>query len=157
MAETVFPKGTKCSELDSIARKPLWKKGLDYRCSTGHGVGYLLSVHEGPQRISSLCNVELEAGMTVTDEPGVYTEGKYGIRIENHLYVKEHSTTEYGEYLCFEPLNYCPIGTEYLKTELLDNEEKRYINDYNEKVNTLYEDFLSAEEKKWLKAYTREI
>lgn len=157
LAETVFPKGTKCSELDSITRKPLWKKGLDYRCSTGHGVGYLLSVHEGPQRISSLCNVELEAGMTVTDEPGVYTEGKYGIRIENHLYVKEHSTTEYGEYLCFEPLGYCPIGTEYLKTELLDNEEKRYINDYNEKVNALYEDFLSAEEKKWLKAYTREI
>ncbi len=157
LADTVFPKGTKCSELDAIARKPLWEKGLDYRCSTGHGVGYLLSVHEGPQRLSSSCDVVLQTGMTITDEPGVYTEGKYGIRIENHLYVKQKECTEYGEFLCFEPLNYCPIGTEKLKAELLSNEEKRYINDYNQKVNTLYKDFLSAEEQQWLKEYTREI
>ena len=157
LASAVFPKGTKCSEIDSLARKPLWQKALDYRCSTGHGVGYLLSVHEGPQRLSSLCNVELEEGMTITDEPGVYVGGKYGIRIENHLYVKEKISTEYGKFLCFEPLNYCPIGTENLKTELLNEEEKRYLNDYNQKVNNLYKDFLSAEERLWLKEYTREI
>ena len=157
LASAVFPYKTKCCELDALARNALWKKGLDYRCSTGHGVGHVLSVHEGPVRISAMCDLVLEKGMTVTDEPGVYKEDCYGIRIENHLFVKEKDNTEYGKFLCFEPLNYCPIGTKYLRKDLLTQEEICYINDYNEKTVELYKEKMTAEEYQWLKIYTEKL
>ena len=157
IATAVFPEGTRCCEIDSLARMPLWKKGLDYRHSTGHGVGYLLGVHEGPQRLSVSCNEVLKVGMTITDEPGIYMENEYGIRTENHLIVKEAFQTEYGKFLCFEVLNYCPIGTESLLTDILTTEEKTYINEYNEKCRELILPYLSEEESKWLISYTAPI
>ena len=153
----VFPKGTKCSEIDSLARMPLWKKGLDYRHSTGHGVGYMLSVHEGPQRLSNAYNEELKVNMTITDEPGVYIEGKYGIRTENHLYVKEVLSTEYGTFLGFEALNYCPIGTKAISRNLLNDEEKNWINGYNKKCREFINPYLTEEESKWLTSFTETI
>ncbi len=157
LSTAVFPDGTTFNTIDVLARKPIWKKGLDYRCSTGHGVGYLLSVHEGPARISTACTEKIMVNMTVTNEPGVYMEGRFGIRIENHLRVVEHSTTEYGKYLCFETLNYCPIGTDAIKKELLSGDEIRWLNKYNEKVRELISPYLAKEEVQWLTAYTKAI
>lgn len=157
LASAIFPNGTKCSEIDALARSVFWKKGLDYRSSTGHGVGYLLGVHEGPQRLSVSCNEVLKVGMTITDEPGIYMENEYGIRTENHLVVREAFQTEYGKFLCFEVLNYCPIGTESLLKDILTTEEKNYINEYNKKCRELILPHLSEEESKWLISYTAPI
>ena len=157
MLKAVFPKGTKCCEIDSIARMPLWQRGLDYRCSTGHGVGYMLSVHEGPQRLSASCSEELKPKMTITNEPGIYTENEFGIRIENHLYVKEAFKTEYAQFLCFEVLNFCPLGTKSLEINLLTEEEKSWINEYNEKCRELILPHLGAEEASWLISFTMPI
>lgn len=157
LTTAVFPEGTTFSNIDALARKPIWKKGLDYRCSTGHGVGYLLGVHEGPARISSACNEKMLPNMTVTNEPGVYIEGEFGIRIENHIRVMEHSTTEYGKFFCFEVLNFCPIGTDCLYKELLTKSEINWINSYNEKCRKLINPYLTEEEEKWLTAYTKAI
>ena len=153
----IFPEGTKCSELDSLARIPLWKKGLDYRHSTGHGIGYMLSVHEGPQRLSSACNEVVKINMTFSDEPGVYIENEFGIRTENHLCVKENFETEYGKFLGFEVLNYCPIGTEGLLPNLLDNTETEWLNNYNAKCRELITPYLTKEEQEWLISYTAPI
>lgn len=157
LARAVFPEGTRCSEIDALARIPLWKKSLDYRCSTGHGVGYMLGVHEGPQRLSSSCDLKLKENMTITNEPGVYVEGKYGIRTENHLCVRVNGESEYGKFLCFEVLNFCPLGTEGLKAELLDENEKKWLNDYNKKCRELIIPNLTKEEAQWLTAYTKTI
>ena len=136
---------------------PLWQRGLDYRCGTGHGVGYLLSVHEGPQRLSALCEEKLCIGMTVTDEPGVYTEGKYGIRIENHLCVGEAFHTQYGKFLKFEVLNFCPIGTLGICADMLNKDEKKWLNDYNKKCREILTPHLTKEESSWLISYTAQI
>lgn len=157
LATAIFPAGTRCSEIDALARVPLWKKGLDYRCSTGHGVGYMLGVHEGPQRLSSACNEVLVPNMTVTDEPGVYMQGEYGIRIENHLCVREYRETAYGKFLCFEVLNFCPLGTEALEVNLLSADEIDWINEYNTKCRKLLAPHLTKEEAQWLTAYTKTI
>ena len=157
LSTAVFPEGTTFNSIDSLARKPIWERGLDYRCSTGHGVGYLLGVHEGPARISSACMEKIKVNMTLTNEPGIYMEGKYGIRIENHLCVKEHSDGEYGKFLCFETLNYCPIGTAAIKKELLSNDEIKWFNEYNEKARELIAPHLAKEEEEWLKVYTKAI
>lgn len=157
MASSVFPADSRCSELDAIARMPLWKKGLDYRCSTGHGVGYMLSVHEGPQRLSVKCDEVLRENMTVTDEPGIYMENEYGIRTENHLCVKSAFETEYGKFMKFEVLNYCPLGVDGLIPDLLSTEEREWLNNYNEKCRKLINPYLTEEEAKWLSHYTRTI
>ena len=157
MALAVFPDGTKCSDIDALARMPLWKKGLDYRCSTGHGVGYMLGVHEGPQRLSTACNEKLIPMMTLTDEPGMYMENMYGIRIENHLCVRKAFKTGYGQFLEFEVLNYCPVGTEGFFPRLLTEEEKKWLNDYNEKCREIISPYLSKEEREWLILYTKAI
>lgn len=157
LATTVFPEKSRGCDLDSIARIPLWKKGLDYRYSTGHGIGYLLSVHEGPHRISSASTYELEVNMTVSDEPGVYVENEYGIRIENHLCIRNFSESEYGKFLSFEVLNYCPIGTNGLLAELFDADEKKWLNEYNRNCYELISPYLDEEEKEWLKIYSKEI
>ena len=153
----VFPEGTRCSEIDALARVPLWKKGLDYRYSTGHGIGYFLSVHEGPQRLSASCNEVLKVNMTISDEPGIYIEGEYGIRTENHLCVKETFETEYGKFLRFEVLNYCPIGTQSLLPDILTNEEIDWVNEYNNECRRLITPYLTKEEAQWLISYTATI
>lgn len=157
LSKAIFKENTKGSELDILARGPLLKEKKDYRCSTGHGVGYLLCVHEGPQRISPSSSVILKPYMTVTNEPGVYEENKFGIRIENHLAVVLKGESEYGKFLGFEVLNYCPIGTNVLLPELLNEEERAFLNSYNKKCQSLYKKNLTQEEYKWLINYTKEI
>ena len=157
LSMSVFPKGSTGSDIDAIARIPLWKKGLDYRCSTGHGIGYFLGVHEGPQRISSMSKERLALNMTLSNEPGVYIENGYGIRIENHLCVREYKNSEYGKFYCFEVLNFCPIGTDGIVTQLLDNEQKDWLNSYNERCKELLKEHLTKEEYEWLIQFTKAI
>jgi len=137
---------------------PLWEHGIDYKCGTGHGVGYFLNVHEGPQRLSQVPNnVKLEKGMIVTNEPGVYIEGQYGIRTENEMLVVEDGETEFGKFLRFEPITYCPIDLDGVDPGLLNQEEKRWLNEYHRMVYELLSPLLDGGEREWLKAKTRPI
>lgn len=148
--------------LDILARLPIWKLGIDYRCSTGHGVGSFLCVHEGPQAFrwrasDSLPEVVLEPGMVITDEPGIYIEGEYGIRIENELLCVEKERTEWGRFLGFEVLTYAPIDLDAIIPELMTKEEREWLNVYHRKVFEMFCPYLEDEEKKWLSDYTHEI
>lgn len=135
LARAVFLKGTCGPHLDILARKPLWEEGLDYKCGTGHGLGYYLSVHEGPHTIRMNQNdIPLEKGMLITNEPGVYKPGRHGIRIENTLLVTDYRDTEFGTFYQFETISYCPIDTTPLIVELLNQEELDWLNSYHLKV-----------------------
>ena len=154
-----FLKGATGSALDIKAREPLWNEGIDYKCGTGHGVGFFLNVHEGPQSISPVLNkVALEPGMIITNEPGVYREGKHGIRTENTMVVvKDTYSEEFGEFYKFETISLCPIDLEGLDISLLNEEEKAWLNNYHKKVYDLLSPYLDEEEKELLKNETREI
>ncbi len=154
LARTTFLKGMTGQLLDAIAREPIWALELDYQCGTGHGVGYLLSVHEGPNRFRwRNPSAVLEPGMITTDEPGIYIKGKYGIRIENELLCIEKSTNEYGTFLAFEPITYCPIDTDAIKFNQLSTQEKEWLNNYQEMVYEKVSPYLNDIELKWLKEY----
>ena len=142
-----FPIGTNGAQLDSLARLDLWSHGLDYGHSTGHGVGYFLSVHEGPQRIARNSTVDFKAGMITSNEPGYYLHGKYGIRIENIMLVKDSITKGFLE---FETLTLVPIPTNLIKFDLLDSNEKFWLRDYNNQVLTIMSQYLQDTEKKQL-------
>ncbi|BBE31669.1 Xaa-Pro aminopeptidase [Tepiditoga spiralis] len=158
LSKIKFLYGTTGSNLDILARQPLWNEGIDYKCGTGHGVGYFLNVHEGPQQFRPIPNtIVLEPGMIITNEPGVYKEGKHGIRIENELLVVEDKETEFGKFLKFEIITYCPIDLKGVKTSMLSSEEINYLNDYHEEVYKKLSPFLNEEEKKWLKEKTEPI
>ncbi|UVC06778.1 aminopeptidase P family protein [Rhizobium sp. TH2] len=152
-----FPKGTRGVDLDPLARIALWKSGADYGHGTGHGVGSYLSVHEGPQRISRAAMQELLPGMILSNEPGYYRPGSFGIRIENLVYVEEAEMIEGGDrpMLGFETLTYCPIDRRLILTAFLNDEELRWLNDYHaetrDKLLPLIED---AEVRTWLKRAT---
>ena len=152
-----FPKGTRGVDLDPLARIALWKSGADYGHGTGHGVGSYLSVHEGPQRISRAAMQELLPGMILSNEPGYYRPGAFGIRIENLVYVEEAEMIEGGDrpMLGFETLTYCPIDRRLVVVDLLTDEELRWLNDYHaetrEKLLPLIDD---AEVRTWLKRAT---
>lgn len=153
-----FLYGATGPHLDTLARYPLWKEGLDYKCGTGHGVGFLLNVHEGPHSISNRHNkVSLEKGMVVTIEPGVYKEGKHGIRIENVVVVEEDINTDSGQFMKFEVLSYCPIDLDGIDVELLTEEERKWLNEYHEQVYDKLSSYLDEEERKWLREQTRDI
>ena len=154
-----FLKGATGSALDIKAREPLWNEGIDYKCGTGHGVGFFLNVHEGPQSISPVPNkVALEPGMIITNEPGVYREGKHGIRTENTMVVvKDTYSEEFGEFYKFDTISLCPIDLEGLDISLLNEEEKAWLNNYHKKVYDLLAPYLDEEEKEFLKNETREI
>lgn len=153
-----FLYGATGTHLDTLARYPLWQEGLDYKCGTGHGVGFMLNVHEGPHRISPMLNdVKLEKGMIVTIEPGVYKAGKHGIRIENVVVVEEDIETESGQFMKFETISYSPIDLKGVDIELLTQDEKRWLNDYHDEVYEKLSPYLNSEEKKWLKEETRKI
>lgn len=153
-----FLYGATGSNLDVLARYPLWQEGIDYKSGTGHGIGFLLNVHEGPHRISPIPNnVRLEKGMVVTIEPGVYRAGKYGIRIENVAVVVEDIETDSGQFMKFETISYCPIDLEAVDVEMLTDKERKWLNDYHEKVYQKLSPFLNEEEKEWLKKETRSI
>lgn len=158
LAKAKFLKGANGSTLDILARKPLWDEGLDYKCGTGHGVGFFLSVHEGPQGIRPYGNtVTLEPGMIITNEPGVYKEGKYGIRIENTLLVVKDRETESGEFYKFDTISYCPIDLNALVVDILTEEEKNWLNNYHKTVFEKLNSYLSKDEVEFLKQETREI
>ncbi|AMN35095.1 aminopeptidase P family protein [Clostridium perfringens] len=154
-----FLKGTTGSALDIKAREPLWNEGIDYKCGTGHGVGFFLNVHEGPQSISPVPNkVALEPGMIITNEPGVYREGKHGIRTENTMVVvKDTSSEEFGEFYKFDTISLCSIDLAGLDISLLNEEEKAWLNNYHKKVYDLLSPYLYEEEKEFLKNETRQI
>ncbi|MDU2155996.1 MULTISPECIES: aminopeptidase P family protein [Clostridium] len=154
-----FLKGTTGVNLDILARRPLWNYGIDYKCGTGHGVGYFLNVHEGPQGIRPEGNsTVLKPGMIITNEPGVYKEGKHGIRIENTLLVvKDINSEEFGEFYKFKTISYCPIDLNGVVIEMLTNEERDWLNNYHKIVFEKLSPYLNDEEIEFLKVQTREI
>lgn len=158
LATAKFLYGATGSNLDILARKPLWDHGIDYKCGTGHGVGFFLSVHEQPQRFSQVPNnIKLEKGMIITNEPGIYKEGKHGIRTENTLLVIEDEKTDFGQFMRFETISYCPIDLDGIEVNMLTNDEKNWINNYHSDIyNKLYP-YLDEAEREWLKNQTREI
>lgn len=154
-----FLYGTTGSNLDIIARVPLWNAGMDYKHGTGHGIGFFLNVHEGPHRIAMVPNsVRLEKGMVVSNEPGVYKAGKHGIRTENLVVVQEDEKTEYGgQFMKFETLTLCPIDLEPVEVSLLTAEEKAWLNNYHKTVFEKLSPYLEGEELAYLNLATREI
>lgn len=154
LASCVFPKGCNGHQLDALAHQYLWQEGMDYFHGTGHGVGFRLSVHEGPQRISAsktCADVNLECGMVISDEPGVYKEGKYGIRIENLITVVPAKKTEFGQFYTFEVLTCCPYERALIDKSMLTNEEITLINAYHEWVYRCLKDMVSKDGLKYLK------
>ncbi|WP_422486204.1 aminopeptidase P family protein [Gudongella sp. DL1XJH-153] len=153
-----FLQGTSGHVLDILARQPLWNEGIDYKSGTGHGVGYLLNVHEGPHRIATAPNnVAMEPGMIVTIEPGVYREGMHGIRTENVVVVKDDIENEWGKFLNFELLSYCYIDRDCIIPEMLSEQEKIWLDQYHSNVFEKLKDRLSDEVRDWLKAKTKPI
>lgn len=153
LSMAVFEKGITGSQLDEIARKPLKARGLDFNHGTGHGVGHILSVHEGPNRISPTGgDWPILPGMITTDEPGVYKEGAYGIRLENELVCVEKDGS-----LAFEPITLCPFDRDAILPEMLSEEERKYLNAYHEKVYRVLESRLETEVRSWLREQTGEL
>ena len=152
-----FPEGTKGSQLDLLARKALWENGLNYGHGTGHGVGFCLNVHEGPQNIglgSGPDSDALEPGMLISDEPAIYREGEYGIRTENLILCYEDEETEFGRFLRFETESLCYIDKSLIDISLLDRKEIEWLNSYHTEVYEKLSPFLSQVEKKWLSEKT---
>lgn len=150
-----FPEGTTGTQLDICARYALWQEGINYLHGTGHGVGAYLNVHEGPHQIRmNYVPTPLCAGMTVTDEPGVYRAGKHGVRIENTLLVVPFRKTDFGTFLQFEPLTLCPIDKEPIIWELLDSTEIEWLNRYHQMVYDRLAPHLDEEHREWLKQKT---
>ena len=160
LARAKFLEGTAGSNLDILAREPLWAIGIDYQCGTGHGVGHVLGVHEGPHNIrwgEAKVHVPLREGMVVTDEPGVYIPHKLGIRIENELVVVKDEMNEYGQFLKFESITYCPYDLDAIDTKYLDEADIVQINKYHKSVYEKISPYLCDKGKAWLKKATREI
>ncbi len=156
LSSHIFPKGTKGTEIDYLARESLQEIGCDYDHGTGHGIGSFLSVHEGPQRISKknmFPSIELLPGMIISNEPGYYKEGEYGIRIENILIVKEFNK----KLLNFENISWAPIDKDLINLDLLNSDELRWINEYHHSVNQKISNFLNHEERLWLKDVTTSL
>lgn len=146
-----FPKGSKGFQLDTVARYPLWKEGLDYGHGTGHGVGSYLNVHEGPQSISPRpIDVPLKCGMVISNEPGIYREGKWGIRIENLVLVEKRHSSDMGEFYGFETLTLAPYERELIDKDRLSSKEKEWIDNYHQRVFSTISPLLKEEEKEWL-------
>ena len=143
--------------LDVIARAPVWAHGIDYRCGTGHGVGFVGGVHEGPHNLRITNQVKFMPGMIVTDEPGIYEEGEVGIRIENELLCCERVKNQYGQFLGFEPVTYCPIDLTPVRPELLDAEEKEWLNAFHQMVREKLTPHLNATEAAWLAEKTKAL
>ncbi len=158
LARVTFPKGTRGVHLDILARQFLWEHQLNYGHGTGHGVGYFLNVHEGPQSIRPQDNgIEIEPGMITSNEPGLYRSGQYGIRTENLVVTKEISENEFGTFLAFETVTLCPIDLSLIKVELLSPSEKEWLNQYHQRVYAQLKPALGKEEVEWLKAKTAAI
>ncbi len=163
LANVKFLYGCNGLNLDILARGPLWNIGIDYRCGTGHGVGYLLNVHEGPNGFRWKHVPErddqavFEEGMVTTDEPGVYIENSHGIRTENELICKKAEKNEYGQFMEFETITYAPIDLDGIDVTYFSETDKMQLNQYHKMVYEKISPYLTKEEADWLKEYTREI
>ena len=163
LANAKFLYGCTGINLDILSRGPLWNMGIDYKCGTGHGVGYILNVHEGPNGFRWRVVPErhdsgvLEEGMITTDEPGVYLEGKYGIRTENELVCHKAEKNEYGQFMNFENITYAPIDLDAIDPDEMTCREKKMLNDYHKMVYDTLSPYMTEEENEWLKKYTRAI
>ena len=158
LSATQFPRGTKSPMLDAIARAPIWAAGIDYGHGTGHGVGYFMNVHEGPQVIAASAMPEphtaMEPGMITSIEPGIYRPGKWGVRIENLALNVPAMQTEFGEYLCFETLTLCPIDTHCIDVSLLRQDEIDWLNQYHATVRTRLSPHVAGAALTWLQQRT---
>jgi Xaa-Pro aminopeptidase len=157
-----WEKGCTGRNLDILARAPLWKHGLDYRHGTGHGIGYMLNVHEGPQNLAWKYRAEqkeavLEEGMIISNEPGIYIEGSHGIRIENILLTRDAAKTEYGQFLHFQTLTYVPLEKDAIAPQYLTGEQLDWLNAYQQMVYEKISPYLTSEESAWLKQVTSPI
>ena len=147
-----FPSGASGTQLDVLARQAMWREGLNYLHGTGHGVGTYLNVHEGPHQFRMEWKpAPLVAGMTITDEPGIYLEGKFGVRVENTLLITPYKETQFGQFLQFESLTLCPIDTTPIVKEMLLDEEIAWLNQYHQQVFDTLSPHLNKEEAVWLK------
>lgn len=153
-----FPRGAAGTQLDAVARVAMWRDGMNFMHGTGHGVGSYLSVHEGPHQIRQEYRpAPMLEGMTVTNEPGLYLAGKFGVRIENTLLIVPYLTTEFGSFLRFEPLTLCPIDTRPIVVDMLSAEELAVLNAYHQMVYERLSPMLDAEHRAWLAAKTRKL
>ena len=153
-----FPDGATGTQLDATARLPLWREGMNYLHGTGHGVGAYLNVHEGPHQVRMQWRpAPFHAGMTVTDEPGLYIEGLFGIRIENTLLTTPYRSTPFGEFLQFSSLTLCPIDTAPIELSMLTNDELSWLNDYHRTVYNTLAPHLDSEHTEWLKDATKPL
>ena len=163
LARAKFLYGCSGLSLDILARGPIWDMDLDYQCGTGHGIGHLLSVHEGPQAFRWYVSfgrhedTRLEEGMILTDEPGLYFEGEFGCRLENELVVVKGVKNMYGQFMHFETITYAPIDLDILNTDLLDPIEKKQLNEYHQMVYEKLCPYLNDEEQEALRFYTRAV
>ena len=160
LANARFLYGCTGMNLDILARQPLWEANLDYKHGTGHGVGHILNVHEGPNGFHwgrKSYAAPLEEGMITTDEPGLYIEGKYGIRLENELICRKGEKNEFGQFMYFENITYVPVDLDVIEASQMNETEKGYLNAYHKAVYEKVSPFLTIEESAWLKEYTRAI
>ena len=163
LANAKFLYGCSGISLDILARGPLWDMGIDYKCGTGHGVGHILNVHEGPNGFRYKIVPErmdsgvMEAGMITTDEPGVYEDGRYGIRTENELICIKAEKNKYGQFMAFENITYVPIDLDGIDPSMMNERERKQLNDYHKKVYEVIAPFLDADEAEWLKEATRQV
>ena len=155
LALVQYLEGTRGSQLDILARHALWQSGLNYGHGTGHGVGFFLNVHEGPQNIRTEVNpTPLELGMITSNEPGLYRSGQYGIRIENLVVTELREETEFGRFFGFETVTLCYLDNALVKKELLTEKEIAWYNAYQERVYQTVSPLLSSEEAEWLRSKT---
>ena len=153
-----FPKGTRGAQIDVLARQAMWKSGINYLHGTGHGVGHFLNVHEGPQSIRMNENpVMLQPGMLISNEPGIYREGKYGIRIENLILVRNEMETSFGLYYGFETMTLFPYDLKAIDITMLNEEEKEWIDLYHQRVFETLSPYLTQEEQMWLQTKTNSL
>ncbi|MCC8405000.1 aminopeptidase P family protein [Paraburkholderia sp. MMS20-SJTN17] len=161
LSRAQFPRGIRSPMLDAIARAPIWQAGADYGHGTGHGVGYFLNVHEGPQVISHYAPAEpwtaMEEGMITSNEPGLYRPGRWGVRIENLVLNVAAEKTGFGDFLKFETLTLCPIDTRCIELSLLRDDERAWLNTYHETVRTRLAPHVSGDAKAWLELRTQPI
>ncbi|MFZ5517354.1 MAG: aminopeptidase P family protein [Candidatus Zhuqueibacterota bacterium] len=157
LSRAVFPEGTTGAQLDTLARNYLWQSGLNYGHGTGHGVGHYLNVHEGPQQFRATNHIPLQPGMVTTNEPGLYFEGKFGIRIENVLHTRSKMENEFGRFLEFETITLCPIDRNLVDISLLIPEEKDWLNLYHAEVFSKLHPYLTDDERIWLRNATAAI
>lgn len=161
LANVKFLYGCNGISLDVICREPIWKENLDYQCGTGHGVGYLLNVHEGPNsfrwQYRPGFDNPFEAGMITTDEPGIYLQDQYGIRTENELICFKGEKNQYGQFMGFENITYVPIDLDGIDKQHLNAEDVKQLNDYHKMVYEKISPYMTPEENEWLKEYTRAI